>query len=390
MNVKIYNPVFVYISMWGVSLFLYSYAFTNNLLGIDSATYSLIMTSILSFITLYVIVSVFMCSLSNISGLNRLENISEIRLGFFKKIMKKMLNFWCLFTFIEILLFKGVPFVSVVIQGNYAMDYTRFGIPTVHGLLNALYFTVTTGYFLHYKLTREKNSRTKVLTLLIWPLLVMSRATLLWALVQILCIHLIFTKVTLKRLFVISILMVFFVISFGIVGDNRSENNGVRFTDSFVSERHASLAQNLPTGFVWVYLYATTPINNLVYNSSIEPTYDFSHSFRSLIPSFVRDKIFDSDNRALSLYQEGFNVSSYFANYLGDFGHIGANIFVGILQLVVVVIYFMMKTMKIGSILAYTAIFYAVLTSVFFDNFMSLVTITQVALGFLLNNYLYR
>ena len=372
-----------------MSLRLYSVGFTNNLLDIDTKTLSLIITSIISFALIYFLVFGFMGTFGRKNNYKFLFSLN--RLAHFKRILNYGFKIWLAFTALEIVMFGGVPLVAVVIQGNSTLDYTKFGIPSVHGFLNSLYFIVTTGYFLHYKLTKDKDSRKKVFILIFWPFLVMSRATLLWVTLQMFYIHLLFTKINVKRFFSISVGVVLFIISFGILGDSRSGEQEVRFTDSFISVEYKEIGQKMPTGFVWVYLYATTPINNLIHNADLKPTYDFSQSFKSLIPSAVRKLIFKGNSKnPLNLYQEGFNVSSYFANYLSDFGHFGANILVAILQLIVVVIYFLSKKMKIGSILAYAALFYAVFTSVFFDNFMSLVTVSQIFMGFTINKMLYK
>jgi oligosaccharide repeat unit polymerase len=392
-KIKIYNPFLIYTILWCTSLVFYSFGFTNNILDLDSKTLYLILTSIISFAIIYLFFFLII-SFNNGEKLKKKTSLKYIlysKLGPFKKILNRILYIWIFFTTLEIFLFGGVPFISVIIQGNYALDYTKFGIPSVHGLLNSLYFTVTTGYFLHYKLTKDKDSRKKLLLLLVWPFLVMSRATLLWVAIEILYIYLLFTKINLKKICSIAFGIVLFIIIFGIIGDKRGEQQEVRFTDNFISNEYKETAKNIPSGFVWVYLYATTPINNLVYNANLTPTYDFSKSFNSLIPSFIRKLIFKgNEKKPLKLYQEAFNVSSYFANYLSDFGHFGANILVGILQIIITIIYFLSKKMKIGSILAYSAIFYAIFTSVFFDNFISLVTFSQILLGFFINKLLYK
>jgi oligosaccharide repeat unit polymerase len=391
--IKLYNPILLYSSIWIFSLFLYSLDFTNNIIGLNSSILILVLTSIFSFIlNFFFIEGMFFFNKKslNIDVLNK-RYCTIDRLINLKKILNKLLFIWISFTIFEIFYFKGIPFFSVVFLGNYDLDYTKFGIPTLHGLLNSCYFTISVGYYLHYKVSKDSGSKKRVLILLIWPFLVMSRATLLWVLLEIFYIYLLFSKVNLKKIFSIFISILLFVVLFGYIGDSRNEKQEVRFTDNFIKEKYKDLGDVLPTGFVWVYLYATTPINNLVYNIEfLSPKYDFRYSFSGLIPSFIKDKIFEVKNeQPLKLYQEAFNVSSYFANYLSDFGIFGTIIFVIFLQIIILIVYFSSLTMKLGSVIAYSSIFYAIITSVFFDNFMSLVTIFQVLLGFFINYLLY-
>jgi oligosaccharide repeat unit polymerase len=303
----------------------------------------------------------------------------------------KLFSIWIIFTLFEILQFKGVPLISVVFFKDYGKDYTTFGLPTLHGLLNALYFTITIGYYIYYKNTGDRSSLFKFRYLLLWPILLMSRALLLWILIEYFCCYLIFNKINFRKIFKIVIVLISFITIFGLIGDNRSENTETRFTDKFISDQYQGVGDILPSGFVWVYLYATTPINNIVFNiENLNPQYNFYYTFAALIPSFLREKFYPKNNSGtLVLYEEAFNVSSYFSNYLFDLGITGTIIFVSFLQFIICIIYFSAKSMKVGSIISYTAVFYALFTSVFFDNFISLVTIFQIFIGASLNYFLY-
>lgn len=392
--INLVNPLLVYSFIWLFSLFLYSTDFTNNIIGLNGLTVVLVLTSVMSFVFIYLFF--YLITYSKQDHVHQLKvstnkYILPSKIKAFKKIINSIALFWILLTIGEIILFKGIPIISVVILGNYDLDYTKFGLPSLHGLLNSCYFTVCVGYYLHFKLSGDTKSLRKFRILLFWPILVMSRAMLLWVLLEFLCVYLIFTKIAIKKILTLIIGITAFVVLFGYIGDSRTEKTEVRFTDNFIKEKHKDMAEILPTGFVWVYLYATTPINNLVFNiEHLEPNYDFRYSLSGLIPSVIRENIFTKiEEKPLQLYEDAFNVSSYFANYLSDFGVFGTLVFVSFLQVIITLIYFSSKKIIIGSIIAYSAIFYAIFTSVFFDNFISLVTIFQVMLGFFINYILY-
>jgi oligosaccharide repeat unit polymerase len=219
----------------------------------------------------------------------------------------------------------------------------------------------------------------------------MTRALLLWNLIEILSVYLIFHKINFKKIISLFFAVLVVVLLFGYIGDNRGEASEVRFTDNFIKEEYREVGKQMPSGFIWVYMYLTTPINNVVWNvDKLHPAYDFNFTSSALIPSIIRDKIYVGASKyPIILYQETFNVSSYFANLLGDFGVNGALVFVCFLQIAVTQIYFSAKTNKLGSIVAYATIFNSVMMSVFFDFFFSLVTIFQVILGFFINYLLY-
>ena len=375
---------------------MYSLKFTNNIIGFNETTLILIFATIITFIinyyTFYFVRISFRGFVVKKSKPFVSVNSSE-KIESFLRIIKKIAFIWLAGTFIEIVLFKGIPFISVVLLGNYSLNYSAFGIPTIHGLLNACYFTITVSFFLHYLITKDKKSLFKVLFLLTWPILVMSRAVLLWVLVEILCMFLLMRKIRIMTILKILVVFLFVIVLFGYLGDNRSEavsNNN--FTSNFVKTEYMEVADRLPSGFVWVYLYATTPLNNIVGSiNDIQPTYNFEHTLISLVPSFIRDnmQLQASSNRGVTLYEEAFNVSSYFANFLNDFGLVGTIFFIALLQIFIVKSFFSAKSAKLGSMTAYATIFNAVFMSVFYDFFFSLVTVFQLLLGAMINYLLY-
>lgn len=395
LSIDFSNPLIIYLLVWILTLYLYSIEFTNNIRGLNSSTNFLIWSSIIVFIIFYGIAYVIRFLLTR-NFKNRLLNATkqntESTILKFEKAIKQIFKLWFYFTIFEIIFFKGIPLISVVVLHQYDLDYKAFGIPTLHGLLNACYYTSVVGFFILYRLKKDNKYLRRVIIMLLWPILVMSRAVMLWVLVEILCVYFLMNRINLKKLFLIFSFIIGFIIIFGILGDNRGGESDNFTTSTFVSEKYQSIAEKIPTGFVWVYLYATTPINNIVLNvNNLKPDYTFKYSLVGLIPSFIRDKIYDeTDKYSVELDNDAFNVSSFFANYMHDFGLIGAVIFVSVLQLISTLFYFSAKKGKLGSIVSYSVLFYALFTSVFFDNFISLVTVFQIILGFYINFFVYR
>lgn len=385
------NPLILYVVIWSSTLLLYSIEITKNIKGLNSSTECLINFSILIYILINIIIQLF-------RSRNKYSIREKVLINFnndlhrFNAIINKIFTIWLIFSLFEIVLFNGVPLISVVVLGQLEKDYSKFGLPTLHGLLNALYYTYMVGTFIMYLITKRKKYLYRVLIFISWPILLMSRASFLWVLSELLCAFLLLNKISTRKLLIIFSGVILFIYLFGVIGDARIGENSNFKTSNFVSEKYENIAESIPTGFVWVYLYATTPINNIVTQTDqIKPKYDFKYTTLGLIPSFIRSRIYtDDDKYGFVLEDEAFNVSSFFSNFLNDFGVLGALIVVSFIFLGSLNLYYLCFTGKVGYLISYSVIFYATLTSIFFDNFFSLVTIFQILLGVFINYMLYN
>lgn len=392
------NPLLIYTIIWLIILFLYSLELTINIAGLNRSTVFLI------FGTIFIFTAVYYCMyFAKISFKGLRMNIHKPfaqtnppqTVVYFSKIIRFISLVWLAGTIMEIFLFRGIPLISVVVLHNYDLNYSAFGIPTFHGLMNACYFTITVSNYLLYLQTKQKKYLYRMLILLTWPLLVMARAVLLWVLIEVLCVYFLLHRINLKRIVGLFFAVILLIIVFGSIGDNRGEVKETKFTDNFIREEHKTIVAPLPSGFIWVYLYATTPLNNIVINiDHIEPTYNFQNTLITLVPSVIRDNMTTSasnNNNAYSftLYEEAFNVSSYFKGFLNDFGITGTLILAGVVQIFCVLFFFSAKSSKIGGVIAYASMFNALMMSCFYDFFFSLVTVIQVFIGLLINYLLY-
>ncbi|WEK19679.1 MAG: O-antigen ligase [Candidatus Pedobacter colombiensis] len=394
-KIDLANPTIIYTLLWIFSFILYSLEFTNNIIGLNEKTIVLISGSVLSIWMIYLYMSI-----QGLFGSNVVSNLKmpfpqknpASKIDYFKNIIRILTTIWLIFTFFEIVYFKGIPLISVVILGQYDLDYKAFGLPTVHGFLNACYLTIVSSYAILYYSEKRRKYLLYIVVFLLWPVLLMSRALILWALIEVFCIYLIFFKLNLTRILKTVGYVFAFIYIFGFIGDNRGEVSETKFTDNFIKDEYKDVSDYIPTGFVWVYLYLTTPINNIVWNiDKVEPKYNLRYTTASLIPSVIRDRIYvqEDEKYSVELYDEAFNVSSYFANYLKDFGIYGALIIGGIIQVIILRFFFSARQFEIGSMLAFSCLFYALALCVFTDFFFSLVTVFQVLLGLFINYLLY-
>ena len=394
------NPIFIYCLIWGVALFLYNLELTTNILGLNKSTIILVISSVFSFFLAYVILEFIIISLNGFIIKVRNNHFYKVntnsKVENFERIIKKISLIWIFFTLFEIFNFKGIPLISVVFLGQYELDYAAFGLPTLHGLMNSLYLSITCSIFILYQVTKNRKFLYLVVIMFFWPILVMSRALMIWTIIEFFSIYFLFNVVNFRKIFGLLSVVFFVIFLFGYIGDNRGQtkdNESERFTDSFVKSEYRPITDKIPSGFIWVYLYVTTPLNNVVWNiENINPEYNFKYTFRALLPSVIRDDSNKSGgtNNSLELFEEAFNVSSYYANYLKDFGVFGAGVIIFFLQFIVLLIYRSAKKFKIGGMIAYATIFNSIVMSIFFDYFFSLVTIFQVLLGLFINHLLYK
>jgi oligosaccharide repeat unit polymerase len=172
------------------------------------------------------------------------------------------------------------------------------------------------------------------------------------------------------------------VLLFGQVGDWRA-GAGKEALREITSDRGRFLADDLPPGFLWVYLYVTSPINNVVGGiDQIQPRYRPYYSTASLLPTVIRERIYvDTENRyALGLVNEAFNASTWYVNFLADFGVRGTIVIVCLLQVLMSYFHLQARRGLAWGVLAYGALFQALALSIFSDTFTSLVTIAQVVI----------
>ena len=197
-KINLSHPFILFFLVWALTLFFYSLEITNNILGLNKNTRILLYSFF--FIYFFVnIISNFLQRRVHEPLIYKLSINSKIEINLFTIIINKIFKIWVFFSILEIILFKGVPLISVVIFKNSDVDYAKFGLPTLHGLLNALYYTFMVGNFLVYSLTKQKKYLIKIIIFIFWPILLMSRASFLWVVAEILCVYLLLNKIYLKK-----------------------------------------------------------------------------------------------------------------------------------------------------------------------------------------------
>jgi oligosaccharide repeat unit polymerase len=229
---------------------------------------------------------------------------------------------WMLASLIEIVVSGGLPIVWLIRHST--KTYMDFGIASLHGLVNALIVSIAGCRFAMYLITgRRKHLRVPIF-MIVWAILAVTRALMLAALLEFAVLFLSIKKVrpgTIARI-VSSVLL--FIFLFGFVGDLRQGSVDFRGIAQ-PTERYPDW---LPSGVLWVYIYLTTPVNNLIYSvESVHPAANalFPNTFSNLVPTAVRTFLWGPDASPVGgdLVTEAFNVSTAYINPYQDYGFLG-------------------------------------------------------------------
>lgn len=291
--------------------------------------------------------------------------------------------------------------LTVIIQGGFPLfwaligdsrGYADFGIPTLNGGLVALYIILTLLSF-HDYLT-SGLSRYAVHTVLLWSycLVIMNRGLMVYLILNLVGFYLLNRKLTGARLLRIGTMAVVFVYLLNFIAENRHVESKTRvrefLDDTATIVFEESVFGDLKRGWTWLQLYATAPLVNLNFNiDKIEPHYYPDYTLRALVPTIVRERIFQlssqdyEDRYALQMVNTAFNTFTFYANYLRDFGLWGC---VGILMFIQVLasrFYFSAAQGQLGPKLVYCGIFAAMILTPFTDFFGTLIMIAQITIG---------
>jgi oligosaccharide repeat unit polymerase len=271
--------------------------------------------------------------LESLPNYGRLATAAKINLNLLRttldtaRVGRRLSAVWIIFVVgisFEIIYFKSAPLLGLVGIGPQ-IAYTDFGIPGFHGLLNSLFYAGCALTFTKILLGSSERTFLLMMASIGYPVLVMSRQVLMSLLLQYLFVYFSVRRPS-ARIFVrAGVLFIAAFLIFGYLGDIRSGR------DHIINLASPSFEYPdwLPSAFIWIYIYLSSPLNNVNYNIDISPNYFPLETAGSFIPSFAREDFLSAigASRQWSLATESFNVSSLLQSFLTDFGVSGAIVF---------------------------------------------------------------
>ncbi|XUV83311.1 O-antigen polymerase [Enterobacter sp. TMH.L2] len=324
MSILLLSPGFIYAAVWLFTIGLYSLGLTTNISPITTDMAIFLMINVL----LGLLFAIPFCrqgSINNVSLKGVMPSWRATRLW---------LIIWCFAIIPDVVVAGGIPMI-MQLRGGY--NYTEFGIPTYHGIVNMLFLFVFPSLYYHFLLSKRKKILLILFLMCIWEMLVFRRGILMSGIVEVFFLYFIYRRLTKKVFVVTALFVVAIVLLFGAVGDVRGAANPYQYLLS----ANGKFLADLPSGFTWFYVYVTAGLANLAYNfSHIVPAYDFA-SFQDLFPSVIRNLIY-SDlgfHDSMTLVDDNANVSTMFEKLMPDLGVAGSLIVVTCLLLLFTIAY---------------------------------------------------
>jgi oligosaccharide repeat unit polymerase len=364
---KFFQPVLIFAATWLATILLYSLQLSNVLnQSVDQAYFFFFIAT--TFFTIgYFLFFIFR------KHINTSLEIIEAGDSYLEYRVLKYFYFWALISVIEVIYSKGIPILWIA-TGN-PKTYMDFGIPSIHGFMNALQLALSLISFYFYKITKRRKFIILFVIFIIWNICLITRQVIIVLLIEIFVLQLLMSK----DKFSVIIRLIFFaflgIIGFGIMGDLRSGG------DAFL---HIASPSDkwplwLPSGFLWVYIYVTTPLNNLLYNFTFpveHPNFSFSNTLSLLFPSVLRNMIFDqsTDSSSGNLITQALNVSSGFIAPYTDMGFYGIGLFSFVIG---AFSNFVWWVSGIKKIFFHAIIIQIIILSIFFNMFMYLPVVFQ-------------
>jgi oligosaccharide repeat unit polymerase len=379
------NPCYLFGIVWGSVLVLYNLKLSNILLPLNSSTYYLIIFS-----------GILLALGYAASRLLLSRNYKDINHNLYKEIIlsnktskkfRQITYIFAILSIIEIIYFKNIPLLYKFGIG-IPMTYDQFGILSIHGIINAIYFNIILFHSIKFYYTRKIGNLTAIFLLFLWPVMLLNRMLITSTFLQIFFAIFILSSPNRKykaQKYIYGFIMFFILILvFGIIGDLRSGSIGE------LGEFNYDNSDFIPSGFEWLYLYVTTPINNINYSidNFTDINYIPTNLLASFLPSFIRNSFYQDVFIEIDLVHPSFTVSTLFAPFLGDFGYLLTPLAffpIGLIaSLAIVKAYNNPK-----YFLFWIAFLYSIVVSIFANQMISLVFIFEGILWFMLINSSY-
>lgn len=363
------NPMVIFCAPWIAVYSLFFADWTKLFIYPATTALPIFLLITLPFLACYILLKtvfgIYGMHISSSSFFLEIDNINRV-----VRHLKFFVVLWGGASIFEIIISGGLPLISLL-RGS-GVGYKDFGIHSLHGFLNSLLLACSLVSMLLYVQTKKKRFIVFCVMTMVWGGLVVSRALILSNIIQLTLVYLLLTGLTTRRMLHILIGAFVVVTLFGVLGELRSGSLTKLVTPT------KNYPDFLPIGFLWLYIYLVTPINNLLNSiEHVQPLFHFGfpNTTNLLFPSVLRYELFDQDTLGKGdLVNEAFNVSSAFIGPYLDFGYIGIALFsllYGALG------YFFWIRRDVLGILYYVVLAHCLIVSVFFNWLFFLPVIFQ-------------
>lgn len=376
------RPDIIFAIIW-ISTTALAYADLYHM-NFDSSTAvsALILSNIASFFIAYRMVKKYLFLPQKESVVAKV-NINWEKL---KKFSYVILAIWfCIYIFI-VYQSQGLP----ILWKLYHIDksYVDFGVPTLSGFANMLRSLIFCLFIIIYLRTKNKKILLLAIFIFISSFMETARGNTIYILLCGLGVFFVIQQLRLKHISILLLSAVVFVLVFGVAERLRSQGDD----GGMQLQQYESILNKLPYGVSSTYLYLTTPVSNLYFAEShgLEPLGYPYFSFQVMVPTIVRDKIFQAKEYPIKLRWESYNATTFYSPFVADFGLLIAGILVFVIQLLVSYVHIRAKRGDLYYQLIYAPLFTSVALSFFYNYFISLSVLSVPLVVFLIRYMMLR
>ena len=285
---------------------------------------------------------------------------------------------------IEFMYHRNIPLLAILTNTN--LSYHEFGIPTFHVILVTFnsFFSIVLFHSLLSKKTNRKNLIILFVLTLIPSILIMNRGMLMMIIMSCIFVYLIKyeNKINIKKISLLSILLVVGLYFFGVAGNVRVNNTYQTNTSPFDNSLFLNIGgatedfrnSIVPKEFFWAYIYISSPLANLQqtidhYEHEEDLTLSDSAIFgiTQLFPDFISKRVvslYDIEIPNVHQITPELNVSTAFAQSYVILGWVGVSLF--IVLIFIFALFYIILLKKINS--EYFVVGLAILNTIFIFN----------------------
>jgi hypothetical protein len=174
---------------------------------------------------------------------------SVVNLALLETKLKTWFEVWVLVSLVEIYVSGGLP-IGWLFTGN-TKTYVDFGIPSLHGVVNALLTAIALCRFSLFLLTGKKRHLYIPIFALLWSVIAITRQLMLVSLIEFALIFLQIRPIRWATFVKIAAGFLVFVLGFGFIGDLRQGSpDGFRA----LAQPSEDYPEWFPSGFLWAYI----------------------------------------------------------------------------------------------------------------------------------------
>lgn len=318
MNKIVINPFFIYLISFSIVLVFYQLKWCYFYPELSFDLYFFILSSMFISGVLGVGYHLLFNKKNNENIPTDKESLRKIILGSF---------FVLLSYFFEFVYAKNIPLISMILGASQPGDYLEFGIPTIHVIIVSLSHLLLS---IHLdKMYKERNNKHLifVFSVLLCDALTLSRglfifSIMIWGFIKLYYVK----KIKIRHLLFLGCFFIAFSYLFGFVGQYRSAHGDPNYVEKILGASDEFKKSDVPTPFLWMYIYTTSPLANLQESINENNQYldDFKTFFvRCLTHQVVSKRIINFEEEKFPLIAQNLIVGTiyyYSYNYFGYFG----------------------------------------------------------------------